>query len=85
MFRYLKTRAVPFCAIAFCAVLPQFALAGPGCTHITDGIFSGPAEWAACATAVKQGFAPVPSGGGSFLYVDQGAPGLDNNLYLMYD
>lgn len=85
MFSILKTRAVPFGAILFCALLTQFASAqtgGPPCNHATDGIFGG-GEWN-CSSVSKQFFAPAAGAGGSFLYVDQGR-GPDNTLYLMYD
>src|SRR5438105_3435096 len=87
MFQTLRTKAIPFCAMAFCALLPQFASAAsvgglPPCTHNTDGAF-GPGEWN-CPSASKQFFPPTPGGGGAFLYADQGK-GQDHTLYLMYD
>src|SRR5258705_6901730 len=86
MFSDQKTKAIPFCAIMFCALLPQVAGAGAvvSCPHVTDGVFTSPGEWANCPTAVRQFFAPAAGAGGSFLYVDQGTC-QDSSLYLMYD
>src|SRR5436190_13618947 len=80
----VKTTVSPFCAIVFCALLPQIANAGVagGCTHNTDGAF-GVGEWS-CGPVSKQFFVPAARAGGSFLYVAQGV-GPDNTLYLMYD
>ncbi len=52
------------------------------CTHVTDGTFE-PGEWT-CPTVSVSFFPQVASGGGAYLYADQGQNG-NNNLYLMYD
>jgi len=63
------------------------AQAGPttGCSHVVDGTFTSTGEWATCPTAQLSAFAPVNGVGGAVLGVDQGVPGRDNNLYLIYD
>ena len=74
---------------ALLKVLPFFIAAGvaqaAGCNHVIDGAFTSSGEWVTCATSKEILFPPVNGVGGAVLGVDQGVPGQDNNLYLIYD
>lgn len=87
MSRHGLPRLLPVALLTLVLITPPPASAQ---VHVTDGVFTTPAEWTT-PTTVSVFFPPVGVTGGAYLYVDQGfrsanpTSGSPDTLFLMYD